>query len=208
MEKAIDLVILASGYGRRLRPLTYLLPKVLAPVRRFRLIEWVYITSFRSDLLFRTIIHASNGSVFGFAVTKFPFAYSPSKIPTGTASPLKYIDTSHKLSDQFIVRNGDTISNIDLKKMLAYHKRRKADVTVFTKDDAINSGGTYILNKRILDYIPNQLSLDINTFLIPKLLSRGDVKVSCYNPKGSWYMDCGTWPGLIRAWIKLPSMKW
>jgi len=129
-------VILAGGLGTRLRPLTQIIPKPLLPVgekslleitilnlKRFGFDEVILATNYKSDL-FES--YFGDGSKFGIKVT-----YSKEKEPLGTAGPLLLV--KDKLTEPFLVMNGDILTNLDFSKLIGFHKTNSADFTVVSK---------------------------------------------------------------------------
>jgi len=75
----------------------------------------------------------------------------------------------NKLEDEFLVTNGDTISELNLTEFIEFHMIKNCIATVFTKDDAIHTGGTYIFDKEVLKYIRKDMDIsDLMQVLIDK----------------------------------------
>lgn len=129
-------VIMAGGLGTRLRPFTQIIPKPLLPVGEKSVLEItisklksqgfdeiILAVSYKSDL-FES--YFGNGAKFG--VKTF---YSKEKKKLSTAGPLLLI--KKKLSEPFLVINGDILTNMDFGKLLKFHTKNKADLTLVTK---------------------------------------------------------------------------
>ena len=106
---------------------------------------------------------------------------------TETATFLK--KNADRLDDDFMVVNGDTLTDLDLKDIIDFHINSNKIATIFTKRNAVHSGGTYIFKKQILDYIPNE-PWSINTDLIPDLLEK-NIPIALYSSDAS-YFDIAT----------------
>ena len=104
-----------------------------------------------------------------------------------TASFLK--NNADRLDDDFMVINGDTLTNLDFKDIIDFHINSNKIATIFTQRNAVHSGGTYIFKKEILDYIPNE-PWSINTDLIPDLLEE-NIPIALYFSDAS-YFDIAT----------------
>jgi NDP-sugar pyrophosphorylase family protein len=129
-------VILAGGLGTRLMPLTKIIPKPLLPVgekslleitilnlKKFGFDEVILATNYKSDL-FES--YFGDGSKIGIKIT-----YSKEKEPLGTAGPLLLVED--KLTEPFLVMNGDILTNMDFSKLIGFHKENSADFTVVSK---------------------------------------------------------------------------
>lgn len=125
--------ILAGGRGKRLGPLTRNLPKPIVKIAGKPLLEH-QIKLFRSCNIKKIILclhylpekiikHFGDGKKFGVKIK-----YSIEKEPMGTAGALK--NAEKLLDDAFIVMYGDNFTNISLKKLERFHKRKKAVATI------------------------------------------------------------------------------
>lgn len=198
-------IILAGGMGTRLRPLTEELPKPMIPVLNKPLMEYSVellkkygITDIGVTLMFLPQYiqnHFGNGENFDVKLSYF----TENNTPLGTAGSVKLAED--KLDDTFFVISGDALTDIDLDKILKYHKSINADVTiVLSKQEnpleygvvlADTSGkitsfsekpnwenvvsntvntGIYIIEKKVLEKIPNNQEFDFSKDLFPILL--------------------------------------
>ena len=210
-------VVLAGGKGARLAPYTHILPKPLMPIGDMPILEVLLRQMKRADVedVVLTVGHlaALLRSYFGDGNQwDLRISYSYEKKPLGTAGPLSLV---RGLDDTFLVTNGDVLTNLDLKKLIAYHKEKGGIATIAThrrqvridlgvvqwNGDGWISGyiekpaydytvsmGIYVFEPRILPYIPVGEYLDFPD-LILKLLAAGE-KVSGYTFDGYW-MDLG-----------------
>ena len=114
-------IILAGGRGKRLRPITDYIPKPLIPINNIPIIEWQikYLKKFGiSEVIicsgYKTemIENYLNNKKLGIKIT-----FSIENKSLGTGGAIK--KAGKKIKDKsFIVINGDTITNIDLKKLI------------------------------------------------------------------------------------------
>jgi dTDP-glucose pyrophosphorylase len=135
-ELAVTAVIMAGGYGRRLRPLTEDIPKPMLPVGGRPIMEWVVeglkeagikrifvTTHYKAQVIIR---HFGDGEAFGVEIE-----YIHEKKPSGTLAPLRLLDSWKK---PVLVINGDIMTRVDFRRMLNYHQKRKAVMTVAVRD--------------------------------------------------------------------------
>jgi NDP-mannose synthase len=210
-------VVLAGGKGTRLQPYTTILPKPLMPIGDMPILEVLLRQMKRAGInhVVLTVGHLASllQSYFGNgAQWDLDITYSHEKEPLGTAGPIALV---HGLDKTFLVTNGDVLTTLDIKKLIAFHKQKggiatiaahrrqvKIDLGVIQWDgnervsgyiekpttDYTVSMGVYVFEPRILDYIPVGQYLDFPD-LILKLIASGET-VSGYVFDGYW-MDLG-----------------
>ena len=126
-------VILVGGLGTRLRPLTCNTPKPMLPLVGMPFIEWM-LTNLRDQGITEAILavqyladrfrHAlGDGSRLGI---KVHIIEEPE--PRGTAGAVKHV--AHLLDDTTFIFNGDVMTDLDLRAMLAYHRQRHSELTI------------------------------------------------------------------------------
>ncbi len=125
-------VILAGGLGTRLRPYTTVLPKPLMPIGDRPVLDVVVRQLHRSGFDRITIatghlaelIEAffGDGARFGVSID-----YFRESRPLGTVGSLALIDD---LDDDFLVMNGDVLTDIDYGALLEQHVRSDAVATI------------------------------------------------------------------------------
>lgn len=132
-------IILAAGEGKRLRPLTYSIPKPLLPVAGKPTIEYV-IDNIATIPEISDIFIATRASDRSDSIKKY-FDNSPRndvKVHTidvigwGTGGDLKIVayEAGIKREDTFIVAFGDNITEINLVEMLKEHLKKGKLVTM------------------------------------------------------------------------------
>ncbi len=210
-------VILAGGKGTRLKPYTTVFPKPLMPVGNYPILEIVirqlkhagfnHITMAVGHL--KELIQAffNDGSAWDLKID-----YSFEDKPLGTAAPLKMI---HDFQDNFLVMNGDVLTDLDYKSFFEYHvsnnnlctiasyrKPVKIDLGVldvsetnelkdYIEKPTLNylvSMGVYAFNKKVLDDIPDNSYFDFPD-LVKALLAKNK-SVFAYPFDGLW-LDIG-----------------
>lgn len=135
-------IILAAGYGTRLRPLTNTIPKPLLPVAGQPLIIW-NLRLLRDHGITEVIVnlhhlgdqieqYLGNGSQLNMRIT-----YSWEETILGTGGGIKQAEPFLRgaSDDAFLVLNGDTLIDVDLTHMIDYHVTHGGLATMVVRDD-------------------------------------------------------------------------
>ena len=126
-------LILAGGKGTRLRPLTVYTPKPVVPVmnRPFLLFQIDILKkagisditlslSYQPDKIEQVL---GDGSDYG---VRLKFLTEPNPLGTGGA----YRFASEKLNDTTVVFNGDILTDVDISKIIEFHREHRAEATI------------------------------------------------------------------------------
>ncbi len=127
-------MILAAGYGTRLRPLTDALPKPLVPVAN-RPLLWYIIMGLRAAGIHEIIINLhyrgdqirewlGRGEALGVEVT-----YSEERELLGSAGGVRRVQDFFGNEPALII-HGDLLFDVDLDAVIRYHRSRRAHATV------------------------------------------------------------------------------
>ena len=127
-------VIMAGGFGTRLRPITCNIPKPMVPVANIPMMEHILnllkkfnLTRILSILYFQPEVitkYFGNGSDFGVEMD-----YVMATADFGTAGSVK--NSEKKLQDEsFIIISGDVLTDFDLEAAIEFHNSRKAMATM------------------------------------------------------------------------------
>lgn len=129
-------VIMAGGFGTRLRPLTCNIPKPMVPLANKPIMEHIIhllkkhgirdivaILYYQPDVI---MDYFGNGERFGVDIT-----YVSASHDFGTAGSVKnaekYLD-----NEAFLIISGDVLTDFDLKSIIKFHKEKNALVTITT----------------------------------------------------------------------------
>lgn len=126
-------VLMAGGKGTRLLPYTAVFPKPLVPIGDMPVLELLLRQLSRAGVtrVVLTVNHlhhlirafCGDGSAFGLEIT-----YCLEDKPLGTAGPLSAL--LDDLDEDFVVANGDLLTDFDIRSMVERHRSRGADATV------------------------------------------------------------------------------
>ena len=215
-ELPLRAVVMAGGYGSRLRPLTEEVPKPMLPVGDKPLLQHIVeqlkqagirqvnvATHYKGDVIAE---HFKNGEAFGVDIR-----YVKEDQPLGTAGALSLIEEH---DEPLLVMNGDILTRVDFRALLTFHREHKADLTVGVRQyefrvpygvidaDGVNvkgisekpvvrqfiNAGIYLLNPQVRRLIPNGQPYDIPE-LIERLINENGTVV-CF-PIREYWLDIG-----------------
>src|SRR5215210_3423256 len=209
-------VVMAGGFGTRLRPLTEELPKPMLPLGSRPLLQLIVeqlrdagirqvnvATHYKGDVISD---HFKDGQDFGVDIR-----YVKEDQPLGTAGALSLLEESE---DPLLVINGDILTRVDFRAMHTFHREHKADLTVCVRQYEFNvpygvidtdgvmvkgisekpvvrqfiNAGIYLLNPQVRLLIPNGRPYDIPD-LIERLIKEQRTVV-CF-PIREYWLDIG-----------------
>jgi len=213
----VQAIVLAGGKGTRLRPYTTVFPKPLVPVgdhpiaeiivRQLRAFGYTRITFAVSHLAELVEAFFADGTRWGVSIS-----YSREEKPLGTAGPIRLVQS---LDENFLVMNGDVLTNMDFRELMRGHLEHRpiATITSYRKQVLISLGvlemspdkrltgyvekptldyrasmGIYTFNRRVLDFIPPDQYLDLPDLM--KILIQKGERVRCFEFEGDW-LDIG-----------------
>jgi NDP-sugar pyrophosphorylase family protein len=209
-------IILAGGKGTRLKPFTNAIPKPLVPIGDIPILEVVLrqLHHYGVTKVVLAVNHLArlieaffgNGSSLGLDI-----AYSLEDRVLGTAGPICLVE---HLEEDFFVMNGDLLTTINYSDLFEFHKKNPAVATIatFRKEVKIDLGvleiknnefvdyiekptyhftvsmGIYVLNRKVLHYIPQNDKFDMPDLMLA--LHKAGERVQCYSGEYDW-LDLG-----------------
>ena len=125
-------IILAGGLGTRLKDVFPDLPKPMAPILGRPFLEYLMdywikqgVNHFILSVGYQKKVIMSH---FSNEYHGASIEYSVENTPLGTGGGL--LKASKNISDLFLLLNGDTFFEVDLKQMIAFHFNKKSDWTL------------------------------------------------------------------------------
>lgn len=225
-------VIMAGGFGQRLGSLTEETPKPMLSVGGRPLMELI-IEQLRSvgihDIHITThhksekiTEHFGDGQEFGVRLS-----YITEEKPLGTAGALGLMQLP---TETTLVMNGDILTEVDFKSMLAYHREHNADLTMAVRKYELHlpygvvecdgpsvrqltekpamaffvNAGIYLLEPGVYEFISPKKRLDM-TELIQSLIAAGRL-VSSF-PIREYWIDIGEYADYEKAQEYMKAAK-
>ena len=198
-------IILAGGRGKRLKPVTDYVPKPLVPIKNIPIIEWqirylkkfgirevIICTGYKADMIESYLSMKKLGMKIKFSIEKTPL---------GTGGAIK--KAGKWINDKsFFVINGDTITNIDLDKLVS-KKNSIAAIELRTKYGILETESNKIINfrekKEISDTWMNAGIYHLQKDVLKKLPIKGDIEKTVFPDYAK--------KGLLNT-IKFKNVEW
>lgn len=153
-------LILAGGFGTRLRPLSCTRPKLLFPVANRPMLDWTLESLSKNGV--DEVVLAVNYMAealqryFGRSRYGVRITYSQERKPLGTGGPIKMAEKFLRGKEAFFVLNGDVLCEIDYRDQLKAHRKSRALATIalYAVEDTSRFGVVDIDNKnRIRQFV-------------------------------------------------------
>lgn len=218
----LDTIILAGGFGTRLREVVSDVPKPMAKVKGKPFLDYVLeqVKFFEAKTIILSVGYQKE-SIKGHYQNR-GFLFSEEKTPLGTGGAVKKALKLAQSSD-VLVLNGDSFFGLDLHEMYRVHQKNGADLTIackrvndvsrygsltFDKDMSLTgfyekevskesgwiNGGIYMMKKDLLFSFPDHpFSLEKEVF--PALLNN---RLFAYLSEAK-FIDIGTKESYLKA---------
>lgn len=129
-------VVMAGGEGVRLRPLTSNQPKPMITVANRPVVEYILELfkryNFKDVVMTLHFLPETIRRYFGSGEEiDVNISYVREEVPLGTAGSVK--NAEEHLKETFLVISGDALTDFDLQEIVAFHRRKKAVVTIALK---------------------------------------------------------------------------
>ena len=223
--KKIDVVIMAGGEGKRLKPFTEILPKPLIPVNSKPMLEHIIenFNNFKFSKFHLVLNHQAEliKSYFKSLNKNYKINFFKETRALGTVGGVALIKKIR--SEDFIITNCDTLFKIDYSKLYDLHKKNDNLITLVAsttqfifpygvceiKEDNLVSmlekpkynftanTGLYLVKKKIMKFLPKNKKMDM-TDLIQKVMKLGN-KVGVYQIGSESWTDLGQLSDLKKA---------
>ncbi|SMP47673.1 CBS domain-containing protein [Neorhodopirellula lusitana] len=229
----VQAVVMAGGFGTRLRPLTDNTPKPMLPVGGKPLLErtvgrlrdcGIRDVHFTTHYLPEQIQeHFGNGSDFGVDIH-----YVAEEQPLGTAGSLNLVNDDET---PLVVINGDILTAVDFSALIDFHQSHDAAMTVGVRQydfkvpygviesvggqvvalkekpkmEFLVNAGIYLVGVEAKKLIPADKRFDM-TDLIEQLIADGKKVVSF--PVIEYWLDIGQHEDFEKAQVDIQAKRW
>ncbi|MEK9657133.1 MAG: sugar phosphate nucleotidyltransferase [bacterium] len=204
-SKLCPAVIMAGGKGTRMAPYTDIIPKPLIPINRKPMIKHIMnkLYTYGCDQFFVSLNYKADliRSFFQTDTFNKNSIFFQENKPLGTAGSLNLI--TNKLSDTFIVTNCDIFTDFNIKELVDFHESENNLITSVSslkhfkipygvvdikksgivkkisekpEIDLLVNIGFYVLNKKVLDFIPKDQYFDMTSLIERVILEKNSVK--------------------------------
>jgi len=184
-------LVLAGGFGTRLRPLSCTRPKMLFPLANQALLDWTLknLSEGGVDTVVLAVNYMAEALVRYFGPTKFDLGiiYSREERPLGHGGPIKKAEDILGDGAPFLVLNGDIISDIDYRRLVDFHNEKGglATVALYQVPDPSRYGAVEIDGDgRILRFVEKPEPGEAPSNLVNAGIYVFDPKVIDYIPAG------------------------
>jgi NDP-sugar pyrophosphorylase family protein len=220
-ESRMKAMILAAGYGTRLRPVTYTMPKPIVPLAGRPLIGWVVEALLAAGIRdFVVNLHHLPDAIERYlhdryaGRARFEFSFEPEIL--GTGGGVRKVRTLLENDSEFFLVNGDTVqfppydalratrANRDALAALTLQHPPAGDrfTPVYFDDGAITGfgngtgealmfSGTHLISNRIFNYLPDRDFSGIVDEVYQPLIDSGRERIAGVVDDGLWF-DIGT----------------
>ena len=214
----IECVIMAGGRGKRLSPLTDIMPKPMLKLASKPIIEYNIdnLISFGIKKFYISINYLGEiiKDYFGDGSSKgIEIEYIQEDKPLGTAGSLSLINNFK--SDQILLMNSDLFTDVNIENMYLSLISHKADMIIASNNHSIDipfgifegnnniitslkekptylyhaNAGIYIFNKKLIDMIPSNTYYDITDLMQAAIKS--NLKL-IHEPLLGYWIDIGS----------------
>ncbi len=216
-SRELTAVIMAGGKGTRLQPLTAEIPKPLVtvgdrPIVEILLRRMARCGVRRAVLCVNHLAHLIQSALGDGRDLGLDVEYSVEEKPLSTAAPIAGISD---LPDDFLVANGDILTDLNFERLFDFHRQQETLVTVATHERLNDldygviqtdgaglitnfsekpsykvtvSMGVYAFSRRVLDFLPANSAFGFDDLM--DALLREKQQIATYPFDGYW-LDIG-----------------
>lgn len=136
-------VVMAGGFGVRMRPLTEMMPKPMIPLEPGRLIDRVLDHLIDCGFhRFHLAVHYMKEQLIGYlgdgSRRGVSIEYIVEDSPQGTAGSLRRFASRNGSSLPLVVTNGDVVTNQHFSEILRFHRQQAAQMTLVCKQEGVD----------------------------------------------------------------------
>lgn len=137
-ERITEAIILAGGFGTRLKHIVSDVPKPMAPINGIPFLSFLFhnliAVGIEHVILSTGYLHEIIESCYGNAFESLRISYSTEEEPLGTGGAI-LLGMSKACTDNVLVLNGDTLFEIDFAKLADYHLQKESLLTIALREE-------------------------------------------------------------------------
>ncbi len=232
-----EAIILAGGFGTRLRKVLEDVPKPMAPINGRPFLEYQlnYLKSFGINRAVLSIGYLSHQiqSHFGSSFNGIEIVYAVEKTPLGTGGGIKLAYNELKTNEAVVV-NGDTLFEVNIEDFFKLHRAKSSLFSLALRElDDVSRYGNVLINdeNQIYKFAEKgshhgeglinggvyiiHAEFFENTNLPKKFSMEKDVFESCYKkrnfygfPFSNYFLDIGIPEDFEKAQDDFPKLKY
>lgn len=151
-------IILAGGFGTRLRSVIQNVPKPMAPIHDkpflAYLIDYLIEQGINEVILSVHYLREQIEAYFKDNYQGARIAYAVETEPLGTGGAIKHAFSLIKNTEPVFILNGDTFLKLDYQKMFAQHQQQKSELTIALREiqDCTRYGSVSLQENRIIAF--------------------------------------------------------
>ena len=211
-------VIMAGGFGTRLRPLTHYTPKPMLRIGETPILETILTRFIGAGFnRFMISVHYMADQIKNYfgdgAKWNTEITYLEETTPLGTAGALSLIEI--KMDKSIIIINGDLLTKVNLGAMLDFHSEHDNTATMCIREQLVDipygvvdfngtdfknivekpiykifvNAGIYVIEPEVLQMIPANKRLDMPD-LFKEISVNSNSSVGCF-PISEYWLDVG-----------------
>ena len=164
MNESINLIILAGGFGTRLKSISNGIPKALMPIGNGVYLDFLInrVMQFKINNIFLNLYYKHELFLDYLKATNYIDFIKPivEPEPLGTGGAINYVIENSSISSPFFVINGDSFSDIDLDQMVEEFKNLNlmAMVGISEVKDAERYGTVTVQNGNVVSFNEKSIS--------------------------------------------------
>ena len=218
-QPVTEAVILAGGLGTRLKSITADLPKPLAAINGRPFLNFVLDHLIQCNVQHIVLSvgyqHEKIQKEYGSTYKSLSISYAVEERPLGTGGALKLAMKSIT-SDNFFMLNGDTLFDIQLQSLAAFHQEDEATVTLAAKGvkdagrygtieadekgyvlqfrekttarEGLINGGVYCINTAVQQFFPPQEKFSFEKDVLEQMTGSKQLKMMLFD---DYFIDIG-----------------
>lgn len=128
-----EAIILAGGFGTRLKHIVNEVPKPMAPVNGAPFLSWLFQRLQKAGvehvILSTGYMHEKIEEFYGDCFENIKLTYSQETTPLGTGGAI-LLGMSKAQTEDVLVLNGDTLFDVDFDALSQFHSHKQAVLTV------------------------------------------------------------------------------